>query len=31
VPAIARPMPRVPPSTTAFRPFKPKSILFFLC
>jgi len=23
-------MPRVPPSTTAFLPFKPKSILFFL-
>ena len=28
VSAIARPMPRVPPSTTAFLPFKPKSILF---
>src|SRR3984893_7465729 len=26
VPAIARPMPRVPPSTTAFFPLKPKSI-----
>ena len=29
VSAIARPMPRVPPSTTAFRPFNPRSILFF--
>ena len=28
VSAIARPMPRVPPSTTAFLPFKPKSICF---
>src|SRR3954454_442913 len=28
VPAIARPMPRVPPSTTAFFPLRPKSICF---